>query len=109
LPSQTQIDKSDATAIEEGRKLIHSEAMRCGECHQFQQKDEEATAPDLTGYGSKEWLTSFIKNPAHERFYGKRNDRMPVFGEEGRLEEHSLKLIVDWLREDWPKSEIARR
>jgi ubiquinol-cytochrome c reductase cytochrome b subunit len=109
LPSQTQIDKSDAAAIEEGRKLIHSEAMRCGECHQFQQKDEEATAPDLTGYGSKEWLTSFIKNPAHERFYGKRNDRMPVFGEEGRLEEHSLKLIVDWLREDWPKSEVARR
>jgi ubiquinol-cytochrome c reductase cytochrome b subunit len=102
LPRQNAKDKADVAIIEEGRKLIHSEAMRCGECHQFQQKDEEATAPDLTGYGSKEWLTAFIKNPAHERFYGKRNDRMPIFGEERRLDDHSLNLIVDWLREDWP-------
>jgi ubiquinol-cytochrome c reductase cytochrome b subunit len=43
----------------------------------------------------------FISNPAHERFYGKRNDRMPKFGEEKILDEKSVGLIADWLRGDW--------
>jgi ubiquinol-cytochrome c reductase cytochrome b subunit len=107
LPTQLAMDKRDSALIDEGRQLIRSEAMRCTECHQFQKKDEEATAPDLTGYGSKAWLTEFIKNPAHERFYGKRNDRMPIFGEAGRLDDHSLGLIIDWLRGDWVRDEVA--
>ena len=36
-------------------------------------------APDLTGYASREWLTAFISNPADERFYRDKNDRMPAF------------------------------
>jgi len=50
-------------------------------CHQFRVKDEEATAPDLTGYASREWLVQFLTNPGHDRFYGSHNDRMPAFGE----------------------------
>ncbi len=98
LISQREKDRSDRTLIEEGRLLATSETMRCTECHQFRKRDEDATAPDLTGYGSAEWLTDFIKNPAHERFYGRRNDRMPVFGEEGRLDDQSIAMIVTWLR-----------
>jgi ubiquinol-cytochrome c reductase cytochrome b subunit len=83
--------------------------MRCANCHQFQVPDEDATAPDLTGYGSKGWLTAFVQNPAHERFYGKKNDRMPAFGDNDRLAPKQLELIVDWLRGDWarPAEEIA--
>jgi hypothetical protein len=51
--------------------------MRCTECHQFRKTDEDASAPDLTGYGSREWLIGIINDPTHDRFYGKRNDRMP--------------------------------
>ena len=40
---------------------------------------QDATAPDLTGYGSRRWLISFINNSAHEDFYGKHNDRMQAF------------------------------
>jgi ubiquinol-cytochrome c reductase cytochrome b subunit len=98
LPSQREADQRELTVIEQGRVLATSEGMRCTECHQFRKKDEDATAPDLTGYGSAEWLTAMIKNPAHERFYGKRNDRMPIFGEENRLDDKSIAMIVAWLR-----------
>jgi len=98
LPAQSEADRKDAAAIEEGRKLIDSETFRCTECHQFRKKNEDATAPELTGYGSSEWLKDFIKNPAQDRFYGKRNDHMPIFGEGGRLDEKSLDLLVRWLR-----------
>lgn len=98
LPSQANADKSDSAEIEQGRQLFASEAMRCSECHQFHKKDEDATAPDLTGWGSSEWLTSIIKNPKHERFYGKRNDRMPAFGDEGILDERQIGMLAEWLR-----------
>jgi ubiquinol-cytochrome c reductase cytochrome b subunit len=101
LKSQREMDRLDDALIKEGRTLIANEAMRCTECHQFQKKDEEATAPDLTGYGSREWLTGIISNPAHERFYGKRNDRMPAFAEEKILDAQSIELLVSWLRGEW--------
>lgn len=101
LPAQRKMDQRDATVIEEGKKLFASEAMRCAECHQFHKKDEDATGPDLTGYGSRAWLTEIIFNPAHEKFYGKRNDRMPAFGREKILDEHSIELLADWLRGEW--------
>jgi len=98
LPSQTALDRQQRTDIEEGRLLVASDEMRCTECHQFRKRDEDATAPDLTGYGSAEWLTAFIKNPSHERFYGKRNDRMPAFGEDNRSDDKSIAMLVTWLR-----------
>ncbi len=102
LPAQAAVENAEAARVEQGRGLMRSEAMRCTECHQFQKPDEDATAPDLTGYGSRAWMIDFIKNPAHERFYGKRNDRMPAFGQDNKLDERSLGLVVDWLRGDWP-------
>ena len=104
LPYQA-IDEANLQAvIEEGRALAADE-IACTDCHQFRTPDPDATAPDLTGYGSKEWLTAFIKNPAHERFYGNKNDRMPAFGENERLDDQSISLIVDWLRRDWPHAQ----
>ncbi len=101
LKAQREADAREAAAIAEGRELIRSQAMRCTECHQFQKPDEDATAPDLTGYGSRAWLIAFVGDPAHERFYGRRNDRMPRFGVDGTLDAQALGLVVDWLRGDW--------
>ena len=47
----------------------------CIECHDIDSEDE-GSAPDLTGYGSREWLIAFIENPEDQRFYGKKNDRI---------------------------------
>ncbi len=101
LKSQQDADRRDTPVIAEGKTLITSEAMRCTECHQFHKTDEDATAPDLTGYGSREWLLDFISNPAQTRFFGKRNDRMPAFAEDKILDYHAISLLADWLRGDW--------
>jgi ubiquinol-cytochrome c reductase cytochrome b subunit len=109
LLSQSAVDKTDAAAIEQGRQLATTETMRCTECHQFRKADESATAPDLTGWASREWITAMIKNPSHARFYGKRNDRMPAFGDEGILDEHQIQLLVQWLRHEDPVATTAAK
>ncbi len=78
----------------------------CTECHTFHGKGT-ASGPDLTGYGSRDWLIGIIANPAHKRFYGKENDRMPAYAESATdakknlLSRQELELLVDWLRGEW--------
>jgi ubiquinol-cytochrome c reductase cytochrome b subunit len=101
LKPQRELDQRDSAVIAEGKALIATEGMRCTECHQFHKPDEDATAPDLTAFGSRDWLIAFISNPAHARFFGKRNDRMPAFGEDKVLDGHAIELIAEWLRGEW--------
>jgi ubiquinol-cytochrome c reductase cytochrome b subunit len=110
LNEQRNADQKDLEIINKGRDLLkHGSA--CSDCHQFQNKDEDATGPDLTGYGSREWLIGLITNPAHIRYYGKRNDRMPAFGDEKILDAQSIGLVADWLRNDWfePETRVTRK
>ncbi|HVR34222.1 MAG TPA: cytochrome b N-terminal domain-containing protein [Methylomirabilota bacterium] len=100
LPLQSDMDARDAQIITRGREVIRDE-IACIDCHQFREPDDLASAPDLTGYGSRDWLTAFIMNPAHPRFYGDRNDRMPEFGESEILTPEEVGLLADWLRGDW--------
>lgn len=102
LPSQADLERRDTAAIQEGRTLLDSAEMRCTECHSFRAPNDEATAPDLTGYGSREWLVGMISNPTHDRFYRTRNDRMPSFGERNRLAVAEIEMIANWLRGEWP-------
>ncbi|HZO85191.1 MAG TPA: cytochrome b N-terminal domain-containing protein [Verrucomicrobiae bacterium] len=108
LQSQTTADTKDAPDIAAGRELLKGD-INCTECHAFGAPDEDATGPDLTGYGSREWLISFISDPAHTKLYGKRNDRMPRFAEEKILDAKAIGLIADWLRGEWyePTASVA--
>ncbi len=101
LGSQKAMDALEAATIVEGRALIAGPTMNCVECHKFGDAGEDPSAPDLTGYGSREWLVAFIANPEHERFYGERNDRMPAFGVKKMLDDREIGLIADWLRREW--------
>jgi ubiquinol-cytochrome c reductase cytochrome b subunit len=101
LVSQSDADRRDADIIADGRELLVGDIMNCAECHRFHDAGEDATGPDLTGFGSREWLMAFIANPEHERFFGERNDRMPVFGDKRMLTAHEIGLIADWLRGEW--------
>jgi ubiquinol-cytochrome c reductase cytochrome b subunit len=105
LVSQHDMDKKDAAMIQEGIEQI--ELLGCIDCHKFRDLGELGTAPDLTGYASREWLLGMISNPAHERFYGDNNDRMPAFAanpddpKSNTLSPKNLELLVDWLRGEW--------
>jgi ubiquinol-cytochrome c reductase cytochrome b subunit len=100
LKGQLAADQRDEAVIAQGRELLQNE-MRCTDCHQFHIPDENATAPDLTNYGSRKWLINFINNPAHQDFYGDNNDRMPLFGKDQILDARQIGLIADWLRGSW--------
>ena len=101
LKSQHTLDQKDASLVKVGQEALRSDTLRCTECHVFGKPDEDATGPELTGYGSKAWLMAFIRDPSHARFYGKRNDRMPLFGKEQILDEAAIGLLADWLRGEW--------
>ncbi len=97
----------------QGRQLITgglaevlASGTSCIDCHKYHEEGELGSAPDLTGYMSREWLIDFIRNPASERFYGENNDRMPAFAPHddprlNQLDDQTIGLIVDWLRGDW--------
>ena len=101
--------------IDSGFDLMF-EDLECADCHGIQGEDE-GKGPSLTGYMSRDWMVRFIGNPSHADFYGKKNDRMPSFlsmkkedgtVKPGQLSAQDVELIVDWLRQEWPRSGDAQ-
>ncbi len=105
LKSQREADKQDAELITRGVGLIEQNCARG--CHKFGETGQLGLAPDLTGYGSYEWLMGFVSDPTHERFYRHENDCMPSFAKDlahpanNNISVRELSLIVDWLRGDY--------
>ena len=130
LPSQATLDAeldkemtaklaADTPVAERQKKIVASrtkalKSFECTECHKFHDTDEGGTAPDLTGYASRKWLMDFIGNPAHARFYGEDNDRMPAFApdlknpDNNQLQPRELEMLVDWMRGEWYELPQAR-
>jgi len=115
LRSQEAVDaaaEKDGT-LEKGRQLIKTEFanIACTECHKFHATDEGGEAPDLTGYGSRQWLIDFISNPGVDRFYGENNDRMPGYAKhpgkplDNVLSRDEIEMLTDWLRGEWYEPE----
>lgn len=109
LPDQAELDKAEAATITQGKALFAS--FTCTDCHKYGDEGDLGTAPDLTGYGSREWLKAFVTDPTHERFYGENNDRMPAFAKDpkntksNKLSPRELDMVIDWMRRDWkPKA-----
>lgn len=79
----------------------------CVDCHRFHDRGNLGAAPDLTGFASREWLIGLISNPAHKRFYGAKNDRMPAYcpapdaPEKNILTPRQIELLADWLLGEW--------
>jgi len=85
----------------------------CTECHRFHKAGKLGSAPDLTGYGSREWLIGIISDPSHKRFYGENNDRMPSYvksptePDKNILTVHQVEILADWLRGNWYEPKVA--
>jgi len=97
LDSQKSEEAAEAAVMQAGTNLFRAE-INCADCHQFHIPDANADAPDLTGWGSREWLTSLIGDPGQDRFYGASNDRMPAFLGKHILDAEQIGLLADWLR-----------
>jgi len=103
LLAQAALDRQDAATIAQGRELITD---YCTDCHQFGGKGKLGTAPELTGWASRQWMIGMISNPADPRYYGKKNDRMQAYAEtedeaKNLLTNREIELLVDWLRGEW--------
>jgi len=107
LKLQKQLDASSTAQIEQG---VHSfkQGIGCAECHQFHSKETDTSGPDLTGWGSREWLVGMISNPKSIHYYAEDNDRMPSFADEKILDPQTIGLLADWLRGDWYEPAEAR-
>lgn len=96
-----------ATAKVDDKTLTLLEDFTCTDCHKFHGKGSLGSAPDLTGYGSREWIIGIISDPTHQRFYRDKNDRMPAYAknparpEENILSAEQVQMIADWLRGQW--------
>lgn len=105
LPGQREIDARDAKIIAEGRKLI-ADDFGCTDCHSFRGKGA-SVGPNLTGYGSAEWISGIVCDPAAKRYYGESNDRMPAYAPsaddpaQNTLTRRQIELLADWLRGQW--------
>ena len=100
LPSQVATDQTSVALIKQGIGYLEDD-IGCIDCHAFGEPDPDADGPDLTGYGSRQWIIDFVKNPGHEKFYPENNDRMPAFGVKKILTDNEIGLIADWLRGDY--------
>jgi len=101
LRSQAHIEQAKKKEIDQGIALLKDSDRGCAQCHKFHDAGDLGMAPDLTGYGTRQWLIDFISNPADERFYGDENERMPLFGKEQQLKPDEIGMIADYLRGDW--------
>jgi ubiquinol-cytochrome c reductase cytochrome b subunit len=81
--------RKDDALIKAGQDAFGAKKNRCTSCHAVEmylkddkkwEKDTDPSldAPDLTEYGSADWLRGMIMRPGHKSRYGERN-LMPAF------------------------------
>lgn len=108
LKSQAALDIKDSARIALGLQFMRNTSYGCAECHVFQ--DVGTDSPELTGWGSRQWMIDFVNDPAHPRFFGRDNDRMPSYGKEKSLTDKEIAMVVDWIRGEWvtPKGTMKK-
>lgn len=104
LPSQAALDAKDSVRIAAGIQYMRDTKAGCAECHVFQ--DVGTDSPELTEWGSRQWMIDFVSDPAHPRFFGRDNDRMPSFAKEKSLSDREIALVVDWIRGEWYRPKV---
>jgi ubiquinol-cytochrome c reductase cytochrome b subunit len=88
LAAEAERDPSKKLTAEE---VAGFEDFTCDNCHRFHGKGKLGNGPDLTGYGSREWLLGIISDPTQRRFYGEKN----------LLTARQVEILADWLRGKW--------
>jgi len=111
LPAQRESDAGRRDEIASGIVHLKDEGTGCARCHRFEDAgiDNVDRSPDLTDYGTREWIVGMIDDPGHPRYYGQENDEMPAFGTERLLRPEEIGTLADWLRREWVPTRLAGR
>jgi ubiquinol-cytochrome c reductase cytochrome b subunit len=104
LSAQAELDRKDSVQIALGIQYMRNTSSGCAECHKFQ--DVGTDSPELTDWGSREWMIAFVNDPTHPRFFGRDNDRMPSYGTEKSLSQREIEMVVDWIRKEWYRPKV---
>ncbi len=107
LASQAAVDAADSARIAAGLLFMRDTVNGCAQCHKFQ--DVGLDSPELTEWGSRQWMVEFVHDPAHPKFFGRDNDRMPSFGKEKSLTNREIEMVVDWIRGEWYRPKVAAK
>ena len=92
---------ADAAAMARGKTIV---TTRCTSCHLFEGKGDDSDqglAPELSGWGSRNWLRAQIANPATKATYRdhalepERKGHMPRFDAE--IHNEDMDLLASWL------------
>ncbi len=112
-------DAGEHEFVMEGNALIRQE-NGCIACHKFGEDGYLGSGPDLTGWGSREWIRELIKDPNNPNHYGYLTDwgeegkqTMPAFGKDANPEygysDEVLDIVARWLRgELYPKEHSSQ-
>jgi ubiquinol-cytochrome c reductase cytochrome b subunit len=106
LQQKPREDRKDEEVIKKGQDAFFDGKNKCSDCHRIDRRDPktkkwetstegDGSAPDLSNYGSAEWIRAMIAAPAHKARYSARN-LMPAFRQmDGQGSDLSLKLLQD--------------
>jgi mono/diheme cytochrome c family protein len=78
----------DAALRERGAALFKE--RDCDECHEVDGKTAGG-GPNFGGWGTEAWLVEFLRDPAGERYYPRKN-KMPRFGD--RLSQAEIESLA---------------
>lgn len=77
-PRKSSPDANTAE-FKRGLDAFKNVALACNDCHAYEgERGPGVVGPDLTGYGSADWIRAMIVSPDHPTRYG-ANNAMPLF------------------------------
>ena len=111
------LEQFDAALVARGRALAVDgswngalDGAACTNCHAAigetfveDATDDAGGYPDIRQYGSKAWLTAFLKDPGSVQFYGDKN-QMPAFAD--KLSATELEHLTTWLTRTYEPTEV---
>ncbi len=109
-PRPADEDKKTVEGIDEDTLYLF-EDFTCTDCHRFYHLGNRGDAPELTGYGSRDWLIGLVSDPTHQRYYSDLNDRMPSYhkaDDDYTLSTRQIEMLVDWMRGRWYEPESGK-
>jgi len=114
---RTELGPFDETMVAAGKEIYKTGKLpegafssACADCHGLKLADNAESLgdgagpgyPTLTGYTGKGWLKEFIRNPAHDSFYGPEHNLMPAFA--AKMTDKELEQLVNWMVGDYFRS-----